>query len=49
VLPSAAGTAPWLTPLTAVVPAQLLAQLVAEARGVDVDRPGGLSKVTRTT
>ena len=49
VLPSAADTAPWLTPLTAVVPAQLLAQRVAEARGVDVDRPGGLSKVTRTT
>jgi glutamine---fructose-6-phosphate transaminase (isomerizing) len=49
VLPSAADTAPWLTPLTAVVPAQLLAQLVAESRGVDVDRPGGLAKVTRTT
>jgi glucosamine 6-phosphate synthetase-like amidotransferase/phosphosugar isomerase protein len=32
-----------------VIPAQLLAQRVAEARGVDVDRPGGLSKVTRTT
>ena len=49
VLPAAAATAPWLTPLPAVVPAQLLAQRVAEARGVDVDRPGGLSKVTRTT
>ena len=49
VLPSAADVAPWLTPLPAVVPAQLLAQRVAEARGVDVDRPGGLSKVTRTT
>ena len=42
VLPAAAATAPWLTPLPAVVPAQLLAQRVAEARGVDVDRPGGL-------
>jgi glucosamine--fructose-6-phosphate aminotransferase (isomerizing) len=49
VLPAGAGTAPWLTPLPAVVPAQLLAQRVAEERGVDVDRPGGLSKVTRTT
>jgi glucosamine--fructose-6-phosphate aminotransferase (isomerizing) len=48
-LPAGAGVAPWLTPLPAVVPAQLLAQRVAEARGVDVDRPGGLSKVTRTT
>jgi glucosamine--fructose-6-phosphate aminotransferase (isomerizing) len=49
VLPAAADTAAWLTPLPTVVPAQLLAQRVAEARGVDVDRPGGLSKVTRTT
>jgi glucosamine--fructose-6-phosphate aminotransferase (isomerizing) len=49
VLPSGAHLAPWLTPLSAVVPAQLLAERVAELRGVDVDRPGGLSKVTRTT
>jgi glucosamine--fructose-6-phosphate aminotransferase (isomerizing) len=48
-LPSEARVAPWLTPLPAVVPAQLLAQRVALRRGVDVDRPGGLSKVTRTT
>jgi glucosamine--fructose-6-phosphate aminotransferase (isomerizing) len=49
VLPAAADVAPWLTPVPAVIPAQLLAQRVAEARGIDVDRPGGLSKVTRTT
>ncbi|MEO6509553.1 MAG: SIS domain-containing protein, partial [Nocardioides sp.] len=49
VLPAAADVAPWLTPVPAVIPAQRLAQRVAEARGVDVDRPGGLSKVTRTT
>ena len=48
-LPSGARVAPWLTPLPAVVPAQLLAQRVADARGIDVDRPGGLTKVTRTT
>jgi glucosamine--fructose-6-phosphate aminotransferase (isomerizing) len=48
-LPAASATPPWLTPLTSVVPAQLLAQRVAEARGVDVDHPGGLTKVTRTT
>jgi glutamine---fructose-6-phosphate transaminase (isomerizing) len=48
-LSSGARVAPWLTPLPAVVPAQLLAQRVAEARGIDVDRPGGLTKVTRTT
>ena len=40
---------PWLTPVTAVVPGQLLARSIAELRGVDVDRPGGLSKVTLTT
>jgi glucosamine--fructose-6-phosphate aminotransferase (isomerizing) len=49
VLPAAADVAAWLTPVPSVIPAQLLAQRVAEARGVDVDRPGGLSKVTRTT
>jgi glucosamine--fructose-6-phosphate aminotransferase (isomerizing) len=48
-LPPGARVAPWLTPLPTVVPAQLLAQRVAEARGIDVDRPGGLTKVTRTT
>jgi glucosamine--fructose-6-phosphate aminotransferase (isomerizing) len=48
-LPPGARVAAWLTPLPAVVPAQLLAQRVAESRGIDVDRPGGLTKVTRTT
>ncbi len=48
-MPVAAAVADWLTPLAAVVPGQLLARAVAERRGVDVDRPGGLSKVTLTT
>jgi glucosamine--fructose-6-phosphate aminotransferase (isomerizing) len=39
----------WLSPLCAVIPAQLLAVGAAERRGVDVDRPEGLQKVTRTT
>ena len=38
----------WLSPLAAVVPAQLLAAGIAERRGVDTDRPFGLSKVTLT-
>jgi glucosamine--fructose-6-phosphate aminotransferase (isomerizing) len=38
----------WLTPVTAVVPGQLLAWRTAELRGVDVDHPGDLSKVTLT-
>ena len=49
VLPAAARVASWLTPLTTVVPGQLLGRRLAERRGVDVDAPGGLSKVTRTT
>jgi glutamine---fructose-6-phosphate transaminase (isomerizing) len=39
----------WLSPLGAVIPAQLLAAELAERRGVEVDRPFGLTKVTRTT
>jgi glutamine---fructose-6-phosphate transaminase (isomerizing) len=39
----------WLSPLGAVIPAQMLAAELAERRGVEVDRPFGLSKVTRTT
>jgi glucosamine--fructose-6-phosphate aminotransferase (isomerizing) len=39
----------WLSPICAVVPAQLLAVGAAEQRGFDVDHPAGLHKVTRTT
>jgi glutamine---fructose-6-phosphate transaminase (isomerizing) len=39
----------WLSPLVAVIPAQLLAVGVAERLGVDVDQPFGLDKITRTT
>ncbi len=48
-LPPEAAIADWLTPLTAVLPGQLLASALAEKRGVDVDHAGGLSKVTLTT
>jgi glucosamine--fructose-6-phosphate aminotransferase (isomerizing) len=37
-----------LSPLAAVVPGQLLALHLSLARGLDPDRPRGLSKVTRT-
>lgn len=47
-LPLGAEPAPWLTPITAVLPGQLLAARLAEARGADPDRPRGLEKVTRT-
>jgi glucosamine--fructose-6-phosphate aminotransferase (isomerizing) len=39
----------WLSPLVAVVPAQLLAVGIAERLGIDVDHPFGLDKITRTT
>jgi glucosamine--fructose-6-phosphate aminotransferase (isomerizing) len=38
----------WLSPVVAVIPGQLLAVGMAEGRGLDVDEPFGLSKVTRT-
>ena len=37
-----------LSPLVAVIPGQLLALHLSLARGLDPDRPRGLSKVTRT-
>jgi glucosamine--fructose-6-phosphate aminotransferase (isomerizing) len=47
-LPLLPGVPEWLTPLTAVLPGQLLAKHIAELRGADLDQPGGLSKVTLT-
>jgi glutamine---fructose-6-phosphate transaminase (isomerizing) len=38
----------WLGPVVAIVPTQLLALGLAEERGVDVDAPFGLSKITLT-
>ena len=38
----------WLSPLTAVVPGQLLAYHLTTAKGFDPDHPRGLTKVTRT-
>jgi glucosamine--fructose-6-phosphate aminotransferase (isomerizing) len=39
----------WATAIVAVIPAQAAALRLAELRGVEVDRPHGLSKVTLTT
>jgi glucosamine--fructose-6-phosphate aminotransferase (isomerizing) len=38
----------WLSPLTAVIPGQLTALALARQRGLDLDRPAGLAKVTLT-
>ncbi|WP_119065626.1 SIS domain-containing protein [Aggregatilinea lenta] len=47
-LPIPAGIPEWLSPIIAVMPGQLLAFGLSEARGVEVDRPRGLNKVTFT-
>lgn len=38
----------WLSPLVAIIPGQLFALHLTEAKGYAVDRPRSLSKVTRT-
>ena len=38
----------WLSPITAIVPGQLLAMHIAHARDFEVDAPRGLKKVTET-
>jgi glucosamine--fructose-6-phosphate aminotransferase (isomerizing) len=47
-LPLLPGVPEWLSPLVAVVPGQLAAMRLAQLRGVDLDEPLGLSKVTLT-
>lgn len=42
------SAADWLTPFVSTVAAQLLAVDIAERRGLELDRPFGLSKVTHT-
>jgi glucosamine--fructose-6-phosphate aminotransferase (isomerizing) len=42
------GIPEWVSPLVAVVPGQLFALGLAQARGIDPDRPRGLTKVTKT-
>jgi glutamine---fructose-6-phosphate transaminase (isomerizing) len=47
-LPMAAAAPEWLSPITAIVPGQLLALHLALAKGLDPDVPRGLQKVTLT-
>jgi glucosamine--fructose-6-phosphate aminotransferase (isomerizing) len=42
------GIPEWLSPLVAIVPGQLLAMHLAAVRGIDLDRPRALRKVTET-
>jgi glucosamine--fructose-6-phosphate aminotransferase (isomerizing) len=46
-VPVPAPSVTLLSPLLSVVPGQLLAWALAQAKGLDPDRPAGLSKVTR--
>lgn len=39
----------WLSPICAVLPGQLLALYMAQEKGLDVDKPEGLTKVTITS
>jgi glucosamine--fructose-6-phosphate aminotransferase (isomerizing) len=47
-LPVPAPPFPLLAPLLSVAPGQLLAWALAQAKGLDPDRPNGLSKITFT-
>ena len=47
-LPIPSGLPEWLSPLVAVLPGQLFALTLAEARGLNPDKPEGLRKVTET-
>ena len=38
----------WLSPITAIVPGQMLGMYLAHLKGFDVDAPRGLNKVTKT-
>lgn len=43
-----ATTPEWLSPITAIVPGQLLAMHLAATRGIDLDHPRAIRKVTET-
>ena len=47
-LPLVLGVPEWLSPLVAVVPGQVAAMRIALLRGLDVDSPAGLRKITLT-
>ena len=47
-LPLVGGVPEWLSPLSAVVPGQVAALRLTQLRGLDLDHPAGLRKVTLT-
>lgn len=42
------GVPEWLSPIIAIIPGQIFAMYLAATRGIDVDNPRGLRKVTET-
>lgn len=42
------GVPEWLSPIIAIIPGQIFAMYLAATRGIDVDNPRGLHKVTET-
>lgn len=48
VLPTPAGIPEWLSPVTNVLPGQILGWQIAVQKGLDPDKPRGLSKITET-
>ena len=42
------GLPEWLSPLVAIIPAQMMALQLTLAKGLDPDQPVGLTKVTET-
>lgn len=47
-VPLPIGVPEWLSPISAIIPGQLFAMFLAHTRGIDVDQPRGLNKVTET-
>jgi glutamine---fructose-6-phosphate transaminase (isomerizing) len=47
-LPIPADVPEWLSPLVSILPGQLLALGLSEAKGIEVDTPRGLDKITLT-
>jgi glucosamine--fructose-6-phosphate aminotransferase (isomerizing) len=47
-LPLVTGVSEWLSAMTSVIPGQAMAMSLARLRGMDVDSPIGLQKVTHT-
>lgn len=48
-MPLPAALPEWLSPLCAIIPAQYFAYSLAQERGLDIDNPRHLNKVTSTT